>query len=131
MLGIPGSALYRHQPHAQLTAAAPAEPELLVRVKYFIEQHPTYGYCWIWAWLHFSDGCMINRKNVYRLLHVQRWMAHQQWPDLLRERAVSRCHTFPSPSLLSIALIHASDGLGLNHLQSLGRTSFGEPRRKW
>jgi putative transposase len=72
---------------------APADEELLARIKELIEQHPTYGYRRIWARLRFGDGRVVNHKKVYRLMQAQRWMVYQRptapKPRVQRKKSVA------------------------------------------
>lgn len=66
--------------------------ELLTQIQPLIEQHPTFGYRRIWALLRFREGCLVNRKAVYRVLKLKRWLVHQRpWTPRPRVRGrVSR-----------------------------------------
>lgn len=65
---------------------------LVAQIQPLIEQHPTFGYRRIWALLRFRAGCRVNRKAVYRVLKLQRWLVHQRpWTPRPRVRgSVSR-----------------------------------------
>jgi putative transposase len=47
------------------------EPPWLERLRYWIQQHPTFGYRRLWVQLRFRDSLMVNRKAVYRVLKQQ------------------------------------------------------------
>lgn len=93
MVGVPRSALYRHQPADRPPAATPADQDLLARIQELIEQHPTYGYRRIWARLRFGDHVVINRKKVYRLMKAQGWLICQRpsapKPRVRRKKSVA------------------------------------------
>jgi len=60
-------------------ASEPSEDELLVvRIKRFIEQFPTYGYRRTTALLRRHEQLTVNRKKVYRLMRQQHWMVTQR-----------------------------------------------------
>ncbi|MBX3325339.1 MAG: IS3 family transposase [Nitrospira sp.] len=54
------------------------EPPWLDRLRYWIQQYPTFGYRRLWVQLRFRDGIVINRKAVYRVLKQQGWLVHQR-----------------------------------------------------
>jgi len=54
------------------------EPPWFERLRYWIQQHPTFGYRRLWVQLRFRDGLVVNRKAVYRVLKQQRWFVHQR-----------------------------------------------------
>jgi putative transposase len=62
--------------------SAPPLTETLGRL---IQQHPTFGYGRLWAFLRFQEGIVGNRKAVYRVLRRKRWFMHQ-WSSTPRER---------------------------------------------
>ena len=45
-------------------------------MRYWIQQHPTFGYRRLWVLLRFRDGLLINRKAVYRVLKQNGWFVH-------------------------------------------------------
>jgi len=51
---------------------------LVTQIQPLIEQHPTFGYRRIWALLRVREGCSVNRKAVYRVLKLKRWLVHQR-----------------------------------------------------
>jgi putative transposase len=51
---------------------------LVERIHQLIQRHPTYGYRRVWALLRYSEGQLVNRKRVYRLMKINRWMLHQR-----------------------------------------------------
>jgi len=55
-----------------------AVPSWLERLRYWIQQHPTFGYRRLWVQLRFRDGLVVNRKAVYRVLKQQGWLVHQR-----------------------------------------------------
>ena len=55
-----------------------AAPSWLERLRYWIQQHPTFGYRRLWVQLRFRDGLVVNRKAVYRVLKQQGWFVHQR-----------------------------------------------------
>ena len=54
---------------------------LATQICMVIQQHPPYGYRRIWALLRFGQGLRVNRKAVYRLLKLKRWLVHQAMND--------------------------------------------------
>lgn len=54
-----------------------AEP-LAERIHGLILEHPTFGYRRIWALLRYRDGIRVNRKVIYRVLKLNRWLVHQR-----------------------------------------------------
>jgi putative transposase len=51
---------------------------LVTQIHALIQRHPTFGYRRIWALLRFQQGCRVNRKTIYRVLKVNRWLVHQR-----------------------------------------------------
>jgi len=51
---------------------------LAARVHRLIQKHPTYGYRRLWALLRFGEGLAVNRKAIYRVLRLKRWLVHQR-----------------------------------------------------
>lgn len=51
---------------------------LVTQIQSLIEQHPTFGYRRIWAMLRGREGWGVNRKAVYRVLKLKRWLVHQR-----------------------------------------------------
>jgi putative transposase len=43
-----------------------------------IQEYPTFGYRRIWAILKEREGMVVNRKTVYRILKVNRWLVHNR-----------------------------------------------------
>ena len=76
VLDLSRSALYK----VASVASARGEPDglLIERIHQLILQHPTYGYRRVWAMLRYSEGQMVNRKRVYRLMKINGWMLHQR-----------------------------------------------------
>jgi putative transposase len=62
------------------------EPPWVERLQALIQQHPTFGYRQLWALLRGHEGLVINRKAVYRVLKLKRWLVHQR-PRTPRPRA--------------------------------------------
>ncbi len=58
---------------------------LATQIHALIQQHPTFGYRHIWALLR-GQGRRVNRKAVYRVLKLKRWLVHQR-PCTPRPRA--------------------------------------------
>lgn len=54
------------------------DEELAGRIAELIKQHPTYGYRRIWALLRFREDRKVNRKKVYRIMQMKRWMVTQR-----------------------------------------------------
>jgi putative transposase len=52
--------------------------ELVDKIRELIQQFPTYGYRRIWAMLRYRMGIKINRKKVYRIMKLKRWLMHQR-----------------------------------------------------
>jgi putative transposase len=50
----------------------------LARLRYWIQQHPTFGDCRLWVQLRFRDGIGVNRKAVYRGLKQNGWFVQQR-----------------------------------------------------
>jgi putative transposase len=47
-------------------------------LRYWIQQHPTFGYRRLWVQLRFQDQIVVNRKTVHRVLKQQGWCVHQR-----------------------------------------------------
>ena len=56
------------------------EPPWLERLRYWIQQHPTFGYRRLWVQLRCRDRLVVNRKAVYLVLKQQGWFVHQRSP---------------------------------------------------
>lgn len=56
----------------------PIDPPWLERLRYWIQQHPTFGYRRLWVRLRCRDGFIVNRKAVYRVLKQKGWFVHQR-----------------------------------------------------
>lgn len=54
------------------------EPAWLERLRYWIQQHPTFGYRRLWVPRRCRDRLVVNRKAVYRVLQQQGWFVHQR-----------------------------------------------------
>jgi len=54
------------------------DPPWWERVRYWIQQHPTFGYRRLWALVRFQDRIIVNRKAVYRVLKQRGWFVHQR-----------------------------------------------------
>lgn len=61
---------------------------LATQLHALIQQYPTYGYRHLWALLR-GQGLRVNRKAVYRVLRLKRWLVHQR-PCTPRPRARGR-----------------------------------------
>ena len=83
VLGVGRSALHR-RPRAQTPRTG--EPLWVERLWALIQQHPTFGYRQLWALLRGQEGFIVNRKAVYRVLKLKRWLVHQR-PRTPRPRA--------------------------------------------
>lgn len=53
-------------------------PPWIEPLRRLIEQHPTFGYRHLWALLRVQEGIRVNRKAVYRVLKLKRWLVHQR-----------------------------------------------------
>ena len=76
MLGVSRASLHRATGTGQRRGRM--EPPWLERLRYWIQQHPTFGYRRLWVLLRFRDGLRINRKAVYRVLKQNGWFVHQR-----------------------------------------------------
>jgi putative transposase len=54
------------------------EPPWWARLRYRIQQHPTFGSRRLWVLLRCRDGVVVNRKAVYRVLNQKGWLVHQR-----------------------------------------------------
>jgi putative transposase len=79
-----GRAALHRQPRARTVRLV--EPPWVERLQALIQQHPTFGYRQLWALLRGQEGLVINRKAVYRVLKLKRWLVHQR-PRTPRPRA--------------------------------------------
>jgi putative transposase len=69
----------RLQARAVIAAQPPRLDEVLAeRIQRLIALHPTFGYRRLWALLRFGEGVRVNRKAVYRVLKLKRWLVHQR-----------------------------------------------------
>jgi hypothetical protein len=74
LLRVPRSSM---RPEMEKRAHAVVDELLAERIRRLIELHPTYGYRLLWAMLR-KDGVRVNRKAVYRILRLKRWLVHQR-----------------------------------------------------
>ena len=59
--------------------ASPKLSEALVtKLHALIQAHPTYGYRRLWALLRYREGLVVNRKAVYRVLRLKRWLVQHR-----------------------------------------------------
>ncbi|MGA9752442.1 MAG: transposase [Acidobacteriota bacterium] len=73
---------------------SPINEELAGRIGFLIQSYPTCGYRRLWAPLRKRNGLKVNRKAVYRILKVKRWMVHQRtWTP--RPRFHGRLRIYP------------------------------------
>ena len=76
VLGVSRAGL--HRTAASVGHRLRADPPWLERLRYWIQQHPTFGYRRLWVQLRCRDGLVVNRKAVYRVLKQQDWFVHQR-----------------------------------------------------
>lgn len=76
MLGVSRAGLHRSPRPPRRPSGA--DPSWLEPLRRLIEQHPTFGYRHLWALLRFQEGIRVNRKAVYRVLKLKRWLVHQR-----------------------------------------------------
>ena len=75
VLGVGRAALHRHpRPQPRRTG----DPPWVDRLRELIQQHPTCGYRQLCALLRGQEGLLVNRKAVYRVLKLKRWLVHQR-----------------------------------------------------
>ena len=51
---------------------------LVLRIERLISMLPTFGYRRLWAMLRFREGIRVNRKAVYRILKLKKWLVHER-----------------------------------------------------
>lgn len=61
----------------EVRVSAMVDELLAERIRRLIELYPTYGYRLLWAMLR-KEGVRVNRKAVYRVLRLKRWLVHQR-----------------------------------------------------
>lgn len=76
VLGVGRAVL--HCPAREPSGRRVADPPWVDRLRELIQQHPTFGYRQLWALLRGQEGLVVNRKAVYRVLKVKRWLVHQR-----------------------------------------------------
>ena len=75
LLCVPRSSM---RPETEEVRVSAVVDELLAeRIRRLIEVYPTYGYRLLWAMLR-KEGVRVNRKAVYRVLRLKRWLVHQR-----------------------------------------------------
>ncbi len=93
VLGIARSGLQRHP--AAPPSARRLDAGLLARVQALIEQHPTFGYRRVWALLRFGEGVRVNKKKVYRLMRLQKWLVvrprRTPRPRVQQAKSIANC----------------------------------------
>lgn len=89
VLGAPRSPV---RPSSTRKSLAPVSGELVDRIGFLIQSYPTYGYRRLCVLLRKFHGQRVNRKAVYRVLKLKRWLVHQRtWTPRPRVKAsVSR-----------------------------------------
>lgn len=87
LLYVARAALHPRPP--RLPPSPGVSADLAAQVQRLIQQHPTFGYRRIWALLRYREGRCVNRKAVYRVLKLKRWLMHQR-PCTPRPRARGR-----------------------------------------
>ncbi len=75
---LQGSRSALHRPANGKRACARLSKELVTKLEPLIQTYPTYGYRRLWALLRFREGQIHNRKAVYRVLRLKRWLVHQR-----------------------------------------------------
>jgi len=43
---------------------------ILARIRRIKEEHPSWGYRRVWAWLRYKERVLVNKKRVLRLMQV-------------------------------------------------------------
>ncbi len=76
VLQVPRSALHRRPPSPSSSPKLAAN--LVQQLQALIQQYPTYGYRRLWALLRYRVGVKVNRKTVYRVLRLKRWLVHHR-----------------------------------------------------
>ncbi len=66
------SSYYKPQPRE-----AKVDEVLAQRIKHVIEDEPYLGYRMVWATLR-SEGILVNRKAVQRVMQLKRWQCHRR-----------------------------------------------------
>ena len=77
-LEVPRSSISYLPSDNKIRISRPLDPLLVERIAQLIKDHPTYGYRRLWAILRFSDGLLINKKTVYRILKLNNWFCHER-----------------------------------------------------
>ena len=100
LLGLNRSTVWRHQNDRtaaigdEAVTRASVLDEVLVQASHrLIEEHPSWGYRRIWAWLRHREGLQVNRKKVYRTCKLRGWLCSQRekTPRPRVQQRVSQC----------------------------------------
>jgi len=70
---MPRSTSY-YRPRSRI---AKVDEVLAQRIKHVIEDEPYLGYRMVWATLR-SEGVLVNRKAVQRVMQLMRWQCHRR-----------------------------------------------------
>ena len=94
--------------------------DLVDHLQTLIHQYPTYGYRRLWALLRYRAGMMVNRKAVYRVLRLKRWMVHHRaWTPRPRAQGL-RSRTAHSNHRWAMDVTHIPCGRdGWGHLTAV------------
>ena len=90
------------------------DEEICAKIKWIIEQFPTFGIRRVWAWLRFRMEIKINKKKVARIMRLKGWTIRQRKKGL-RPRVEIKRSVAEKPNLrwsTDIALAFCGDDDG-------------------
>ena len=118
LLQVSRSAL--HRPTKGKRAWTTLSEELVTKLEPLIQEYPTYGYRRLWALLRFRQGHRYNRKAVYRVLRLKRWLVHQRQATPRPRVQARRSRTMQSNHRWALDVTHIPCGQdGWGHLTAV------------
>ena len=78
VLGVSRSGSTRHSSKRGAECGRNRNLELSDRILELIKRHPTYGYRRVWALLRFSDGIIVTKRTVHRIITANGWQVRHR-----------------------------------------------------
>ena len=78
VLGVSRSGSTRHSSKRGAECGRNRNLELSDRILELIKRHPTYGYRRVWALLRFSDGIIVTKRTVHRIITANGWQVRKR-----------------------------------------------------
>ncbi len=109
-----------HRREAVASSSPKLTADLVQQLRGLLQQYPTYGYPRLWALLRYRVGVQVNRKTVYRVLRLKRWLVHHRaWTPRPRAQRL-RSRTGRSNARWAMDVTHIPCGRdGWGHLTTV------------